>query len=364
ASTAARAGLYPVAHGGELRLVTLLGYGPPVDLELGVSLLQAEVEANLDQACSELTALGWDSRTAEPFEQRAGEPRSGRQIPLRPEPGDVGVDGTLFLVDQRGRSADELAALAQAAIDVRAQGAVTLTGVAEGDAQLRAGRRIAVRGMAERVAGTYVLTEAIHTVDATGYLTALSTEPDRDGIDRDSRDDTSITLGVVTDVDDPERLGRVRISLLAHGEAEVGWLGVMCPGAGKDKGFLALPDTGDTVLVALPHGPVGGVVLGSLYGGIEPPDPGVHDGAVRRWSLRTADGQALVADDAAHRLTLANQAGTVLDLAPGVVTLHCATDLMIQAPGRAITVRAKSVDFVHAPEPEDAPAALATDGGR
>lgn len=361
-SVAARAGLYPLVEGDELHLVTLAGRGEPVELELGKTLLQAEVEANLRDGCTRMTALGWDTRTAEVIEEEADTPRLGRDIGLDIDPAAVGVDGELFLVDQRGRSAQEVASLAQAALDRRAQAAVTVTGVAAGDARLRAGGRVVVTGLAESLAGEYVLTEAVHTVDAIGYLTTLSTEPPAAEV-LPSEEGSAVTLGVVTDVDDPESLGRVRVSLLSHGEADVGWLGVLCPGAGRDKGLVVLPDTGDTVLVALPHGVVGGIVLGSLYGGIAPPDPGVDNGSVRRWSLRTADGQSVTVDDSAHRVTVADRAGSVLELAPNRVTLHAATDLVIQAPGRAITVRAKTVDFVHTPGAEPPPVGPGPQGG-
>lgn len=363
-SVAASAGLYPVAEGDKLHLVTLSGHGEPVELELGKTLLEAEVEANLEQGCRRLTALGWNTRTAEVIEERVDAPRIGRDVELDPDPAAVEVDADLYLVDRRGSSAEEVAALAQAELDRRAQAAVTLTGVAQGDARLAAGRRITVRGLAEPLAGDYVLTEAVHTVDATGYLTSLSTRPPPGPATGEAAEGSAVTLGVVTNVDDPDGLGRVRVSLAAHGAADVGWLGVLCPGAGRDKGLVILPDTGDTVLVALPHGLVGGLVLGSLYGGIEPADPGVRDGAVKRWSLRTADGQAVVVDDAEHRITVADRAGSMLDLAPDRVVLHAATDLVIQAPGRAITVRAKTVDFVQAPVGEDPPVDVGPRGGR
>lgn len=348
---AGRAGLYPVRRGGRLRLLTLAGDGDPVELVLGGNLLQARVEANLDRVSRGCTAIGWDTRTAEVIEEQAGTARSGRRIPLDPDPGDVGVDGELTLVDQPGGSPDELAAVAQAALDTAAGSAVTINGVADGDARLHAGGRIDVTGLPDPVRGRYVLTEVVHTVDATGYLTTFGTEPPRRPAP--AQPPGAITMGRVTEVDDPDRLGRVRVTLPAYGEADAGWLGVVCPGAGPDKGLVALPDVDDTVLVALPHGgPVGGLVLGSLYGAVEPPDPGVDGGAVKRWSLRTADGQSIVVDDVRHRIKVRNRGGSHVDLAPDLVTVHAAGDLTLQAPGRAITVRARTVDFVYAPEPE------------
>ncbi len=113
---------------------------------------------------------------------------------------------------------------------------------------------------------------------------------------------------------------------------------------------MALPDVDDTVLVLLPHGePAAGLVLGSLYGVINPPDQaGVADGRVGRWSLITADGQSIVVDNAGRKLRMENQVGSYVELTPDRMTLHGATDLVIEAPGKAMKVRAATIDFEHA----------------
>ncbi|GAB3842973.1 hypothetical protein GCM10029963_16890 [Micromonospora andamanensis] len=203
------------------------------------------------------------------------------------------------------------------------------------------------------MAGTYVLTEVVHTVDANGHLSRFSTMPPpapRTG----SPAPAVVTLGTVTDVTDPDGLGRVRVELPAYGGADAGWLAVLCPGAGRGKGLVALPDPQDSVLVALPGGePASGVVLGSLFGTVEPYDTGIDDGRARRWSLRTAGGQQVVVDDVARSLRLSTEAGSWLELTPELTTLHAATDLVLSAPGRAMVVRARSVDFLHAETVED-----------
>jgi hypothetical protein len=89
-------------------------------------------------------------------------------------------------------------------------------------------------------------------------------------------------------------------------------------------------------------------VLGSLYGTIEPYDPGVDGGGVRRWSLRTSDGQSVVVDDDKHSIRLENKKGSYVELKPDHVTLHAKADLTIEAPGHAMTLRASTVDFAHA----------------
>jgi len=125
---------------------------------------------------------------------------------------------------------------------------------------------------------------------------------------------------------------------------------VLVPGAGDGKGLVLLPDVGDSVLVALPHDASGdAVVLGSLFGTTKAPDgAGVSGANVRRWSMRTAHGQSIVVDDAEKSLRVETADGSYLQLAPDVVRLHAATDLVLEAPGHAITVKARSVDFEHA----------------
>ncbi|MCI4065776.1 phage baseplate assembly protein V [Micromonospora sp. R77] len=354
-----RAGLHPVVDGDRLRLLTLDGYGEPVPLTLGRTVHTLRVAENLDRAGGESTALGWHPQRAEPLRQQATEARSGRRTALRPDPGDVGAAGGRTAVDQPGRSDDELAALAQAALDARVATLVTAEGVAEGDPALRPGRRIALTGVPEPVAGVYVLTEVVHTVDADGHLTAFSTVPPGPP-PGPAPAPATVTLGTVTDVDDPDRLGRVRLTLPAYGELDAGWLAVVCPGAGRGKGIVALPDPEDTVLVLLPGGePTAGIVLGSLFGAVEPYDAGIVDGRARRWSMRTGTGQSIVIDDDGRTLRLATDAGSFVELRPGLTTVHAAGDLVLSAPGRAMVVRARTVDFLRAESGEDAETAAA-----
>jgi phage baseplate assembly protein gpV len=116
---------------------------------------------------------------------------------------------------------------------------------------------------------------------------------------------------------------------------------------------VALPDVDDTVLVLLPHGVAAeGIVLGSLFGTTTPPDTGVDGGAVKRWTLHTAEGQSIVVNDAERSLRLENKVGNFVELGPDLLTLHAQTDIVIEAPGKAVTVRGKTVDFLYAASQE------------
>ncbi len=155
--------------------------------------------------------------------------------------------------------------------------------------------------------------------------------------------------GRVTRVDDPENLGRIQVSLPTFGDVETGWMGVLSPGAGAAKGLVTLPDVGDQVLVLFANeDPARGVVVGGLYGAQGPPDGGVEEGAVRRYTLVTPGGQRIRLDDTARLIRLENSDGSFVELGPERVLVHAVTDLQIEAPGKSLVIKAARVDFERA----------------
>jgi phage baseplate assembly protein gpV len=230
---------------------------------------------------------------------------------------------------------------------VRRAGEVSALLVADGDPRLRAGRRVRLVGVVDGFEGTYGVSEAVHTIDGTGYTTTVSTRPPEGPAPRGG---DRVTLGVVDDADDPEGRARVRVRLVAYPDVVTDWAPVLLAAAGADKGVVALPDEGDTVLVLLPAGdPVHAVVLGALLGAQATHDAGDAGPRGARYSLRTRDGQRVLLDGHARSVTLTDGHGSVVELGPDLVRVTAATDLLIEAPGRGVTLRARTVDFEEAP---------------
>jgi uncharacterized protein involved in type VI secretion and phage assembly len=342
---AERCGVYLALRGDVLHLLTLDGIGDPVSLRLGDSLLEATVDVNGDPACRSVTAFGWDPQLVEVHQGEASVPRVGREVLVEVAPEDVGGTGTRELLDESASDDAHATALAQAELDVRIAREVTLWGVADGDARLGPGTPVDIEGIADELSGRYVVTETTHTFDEQmGFLTEFSTVPPAP---RPRSNAATVAFGMVTRVDDPENLGRVRLSLPSISDLETDWVGVLTAGAGSGKGIVALPDVGDRVLVLFPHeDPSRGVVLGGVYGATEPPDAGVHEGAIRRYTLITPGGQKIQLDDTRNQIRVENSDDSYIELSPEKVLLHSNVDLDIEAPGKAITVRGKSVDFV------------------
>ena len=82
-------------------------------------------------------------------------------------------------------------------------------------------------------------------------------------------DMSGMFLGVVTDRDDPDGLGRVRVQVPGLVEPESGWawpLGTV-GGGGPDRGFFAVPEVGAEVAVFFHQGDVDQVFFLSAHWG-------------------------------------------------------------------------------------------------
>jgi phage baseplate assembly protein gpV len=342
---AERAGLYFFARGDEVALYSGSGIGEPaVPLRLGSSLLEARVDLNGDPACRSVTVAGWDPLRAVIH----GATVSTARVPHRGM-GQLDVDAVgghheTHIADQVLGSDAAAEALAQSVMDRRGAATATLWGIAEGQPELTPGALINVHGLPPHLADRYVVTSAVHRVTRqSGYTVEVDTFPP---LSRAQHHNAAATLGQVSRVDDPEHLGRVRITLPSLGDLETDWLQVVVPAAGPDKGLISLPDVGDHVLILfLADEPTQGLVLGGLYGQEKPYDTGVDGGRTSRFSFRTGKGQCIRMDQGEDAITIENAEGVRVDLRGSEMRLHATEKMIIEAPKGSILFKANKIDF-------------------
>lgn len=340
-----RNGLYFSVREDSLHSFSLAGIsGEVLMLRLGETLLEAQVAINADSVVGEVAATGWDSARIETHSERASSARSGRNVSAAVAAGNVGGSGAWALVDLGVEDALQVEALAQSELDHRAAREVVLMGTAQGDTRLRPGASVRVEDVASSINGTYVLTTTTHRIsEDVGYITDVSSAPPPR---RESPRGTIATPGIVTQIDDPERLGRVRVSLPSFENVNTDWINVVTIGAGASKGLMIQPDVNDDVLVLLAHeDPAQAVVVGGLYGANGTPDAGIEEGAVRRYTLLTPGNQRVTLDDSGQVIRLENSDGSFVELSPQKVSIHAARNLEIEAPGKAIVIRGNTIDF-------------------
>ena len=177
-----------------------------------------------------------------------------------------------------------------------------------------------------------------------------------------------VVIGIVTSIDDPLKLCRVRVQFPSLSTQDDAWWATMVsPGAGKDRGWFTLPEVGDEVLCAFEHGEIGRpVVLGALWNGKDKPFDNNGGGKNERRAVQSKSGSRLVFDDDGKKLTisdggkvgtieLSDEKGITFTSASGDCALQCKTDLSICAG--EIEIKGTTVDLMGKATGVDASAA-------
>ena len=103
----------------------------------------------------------------------------------------------------------------------------------------------------------------------------------------------------VQDNVDPQRMGRVRVVFpTLPGLPRSAWARRATPMAGKDRGWVSIPEIGDEVLVAFGHGSVHhAVIVGALFNGVDRPPYANEDRDNNLRVFRSRSGHTATFDD-------------------------------------------------------------------
>jgi phage protein D/phage baseplate assembly protein gpV len=195
-------------------------------------------------------------------------------------------------------------------------------GIVLGNSVLRAGVPVRISRVSEGFNGAYVLSRVRHVISGSGYRTHfnISGRHDRSMLGlvaanavrageqhaKSSNHWYGLVQGIVSDIDDPEKLGRVRFQLPWMDEAFISaWAPVVQLGAGLDRGTLFLPEVHDVVLIGFEHGSIDRpYVIGGLYNPIDKPpayDSYLDNGTVTGRVIRSRSGHEISLHDAPDR---------------------------------------------------------------
>ncbi len=191
---------------------------------------------------------------------------------------------------------------------------LVVRGEVDGDPSLGAGSKLSIAGLGSRLSGTYILNSVEHVL-GTGqpYVTRFVTsgpEPVRlsdliaGAVDASGqvRSGLELTVGLVTNNNDPDKAGRVKVKLPVFADDhESGWVRVATPGAGGTRGFQMLPAVNDEVLVGFEHGdPSRPFVIGGLWSKKnKPPEASFqNNGVVEKQTWTSGKGHAIEISDA------------------------------------------------------------------
>jgi len=217
--------------------------------------------------------------------------------------------------------------------------AVEADGTSQGDARLRAGTSVTIEGVGRRFGGTFVLSSTTHVFRGSqGYRThfTVSGRTPRSLLDLMAPADPrrwspSLAVGVVTQNQDPDKLGRVRVKYPALGDDTEGWWArVAAPSAGDHRGFAMTPVPGEEVVVGFEHGDTRRpYVLGSLFNGTQMPgDLAQTDGS---FALRSDEHVRLTAK---QDMSMQSEDGGMRLEAKGDIALSSDADLTVETDGK------------------------------
>ncbi|MGD9570317.1 MAG: VgrG-related protein [Thermoleophilia bacterium] len=327
----------------------------PVELKYGETLTQFRPRLTGVQQVEEVIVRGWDHTTKRAIEARAKPEKPRSEIGVGREKVATALGGgTITISDAPVGDQAEADALAKSVMARVANSYLEAEGTCRGAPGLRAGGSIKVGGVGTRFSGTYRITSTVHAFrGGAGYETRfrVSGDSSRSLVElmtpstRPGWESGGVQIAVVTQNEDPDGMGRVRVRYPELGEETEGWWArTTGPGAGRDKGLMMLPEVGDEVLVAFEHGDVRRpMVLGALWNGEDTPGDLVQtDGSFR---LRAAETIGLKADKkmtvtADEELTIEVGSATAVLKKDGSITVKGAK-VSIEADG-SLTIKAGS----------------------
>ncbi|MFV2062928.1 MAG: VgrG-related protein [Chloroflexota bacterium] len=285
----------------------------PLQLVMGTTLLRFHPRITSAGQVSEVVVRGWDYRSKEAVVGTSPAQTTSAQLSESPARLAELTGRERFVEIGRAFPDQDAADRAAAAGAERiASSFAEADGVARGNPALKAGAAVSVSGVAETFSGRYMLTHTRHVFDEAGYRTHLtiSGRQDRSLLGLSSAASNGVRGGggqaligfavaIVTDNADPDDLARVKLKFPTFDEEyESDWARVVQQGAGPDRGFVALPEVNDEVLVGFESGDIRRpYVIGGLWNGVDSPPLGdslFDSGNVRRRGFVSKAGHRMV----------------------------------------------------------------------
>jgi type VI secretion system secreted protein VgrG len=225
--------------------------------------------------------------------------------------------------------------------------------------------------------GNYLITKVVHhfTNHEKSYYNTFEGIPSEMDIlprrEEIKRPYCPVQNAVITDNDDPDSLGRVKVHFdwMEDGQSTP-WIRTVNPHSGDGRGFYFVPETGDEVVVGFEQNhPQKPYVIGTMYGGNHAPDQGWVTSQNNIKMIRTRQGNTIEFDDTSgsEQLIIFNGDGSsansnnnkiLLTLNPDKITiesdgdieikginlnLHADADISIQSDGGAISLKGSQV---------------------
>jgi phage protein D/phage baseplate assembly protein gpV len=326
----------------------------------GATLTEFWSRVSAGQQVIEVEVRGWDTENKQAITSTAQASTLAAELGVAPDElaRKLG-EPRRSVVHRPFATQAECDAFAEAAAERLASRFVHAEGTTRGDPRLQPGVAVSVGEVTAPFKGKYTVSHVRHEFGPSGYVTDFVANGGHDasllgepGLVPAGNPIAGVVVGIVTNTSDPDGRGRVKLKFpWLSDDFESDWARVAHLGAGKDRGFVILPEVNDEVLVVFEHGdrrrPY---VLAGLFNGVDASPYDVvdsSDGAVNRRALKTRVGHELIFDDERGKEQIAlhsadGNVSVVLDQANGEVRLKAKQNIVIETDG---TVKVNTRDF-------------------
>jgi uncharacterized protein involved in type VI secretion and phage assembly len=153
-----------------------------------------------------------------------------------------------------------------------------------------------------------------------------------------------MVIGTVSNINDPENLGRIKVRLPWLGEGyETDWANIVVPMTGASMGFFFIPSVNDEVLVVFDHGDINRpFVLGSIWNTNEKPPGTSADAMDSIFRLKTKQGNQLIFDDKEKTVQILTASGHYVMLEQQKITItdkSAKNSIVIDAQGQSMQIQ-------------------------
>ncbi len=172
-----------------------------------------------------------------------------------------------------------------------------------------------------------------------------------------------VTIGTVTNNQDKENLGRVKVRFPWLTETDEGyWARVLTPMAGTNQdtkngyGIYFLPEVDTEVLVAFEHGDIEfPYILGALWNGQDKPFESNSDGKNNPRTIKSRSGHTIRFDDTKDdaKIEIIDSSGKnsiVISTKANTVTIASDADIVIQSQNGKLKLSGKGIELNSAAE--------------
>jgi uncharacterized protein involved in type VI secretion and phage assembly len=165
--------------------------------------------------------------------------------------------------------------------------------------------------------------------------------------------DNGIIIGQVTNLEDPENLGRIKVKYPSLNGQESDWASLVSQMAGSERGSFFRPEVGDTVLVGFEHGEARHpYILGSVWTQASKPPADDGDKKKNNWRfIKSRSGHIIKLDDTqgGEKIEITDKNGThkvIIDSANKKIQVMCENgDVEISAGSGKVAVSAQTIEL-------------------